>query len=198
MQRSSESIWAIAAALAKAQAEAHQTGKVAHRHHLGLIRLTTTLAHASGEWLSSEWPVCSIAETVAPANGSGAHLSQALRAVHLGGITGKDDLDAPDLGAGANRHAIRSRYSNVAEALDGPKTPAPETTVVRRRRIAAFARQGALQIRHHAAVRHLRPHARRSASHRLRPTARARPQGQRPIHGPHLPAPPSRSACVWR
>jgi hypothetical protein len=22
----------------------------------GLIRLTTTLAHASGEWLSSEWP----------------------------------------------------------------------------------------------------------------------------------------------
>ena len=27
----------------------------------GLIRLSTTLAHASGEWLSSEWPVCPIA-----------------------------------------------------------------------------------------------------------------------------------------
>ena len=26
----------------------------------GLIRLTTTLAHSSGEWLSSEWPVCAI------------------------------------------------------------------------------------------------------------------------------------------
>ena len=32
----------------------------------GLIRLTTTLAHSSGEWLSSEWPVCPIAETAAP------------------------------------------------------------------------------------------------------------------------------------
>jgi hypothetical protein len=24
----------------------------------GLIRLTTTLAHSSGEWVSSDWPVC--------------------------------------------------------------------------------------------------------------------------------------------
>src|SRR5437762_10128123 len=28
----------------------------------GLIRLTTVLAHASGEWISSDWPVCSVAE----------------------------------------------------------------------------------------------------------------------------------------
>ena len=28
----------------------------------GLIRLTTVLAHSSGEWLSSEWPVCAISE----------------------------------------------------------------------------------------------------------------------------------------
>ena len=27
----------------------------------GLIRLTTTLAHASGEWVSSDWPVCPVA-----------------------------------------------------------------------------------------------------------------------------------------
>ena len=33
----------------------------------GLIRLTTTLADSSGEWLSSEWPVCAIAETAARA-----------------------------------------------------------------------------------------------------------------------------------
>src|SRR3974390_1443084 len=26
----------------------------------GLIRLTTILAHASGEWMSSDWPVCAI------------------------------------------------------------------------------------------------------------------------------------------
>jgi hypothetical protein len=32
----------------------------------GLIRLTTTLAHSSGEWLSSEWPVCAIGETATP------------------------------------------------------------------------------------------------------------------------------------
>src|SRR3954452_473888 len=32
----------------------------------GLIRLTTMLAHSSGEWVSSEWPVCSISETATP------------------------------------------------------------------------------------------------------------------------------------
>jgi hypothetical protein len=26
----------------------------------GLLRLTTVLAHSSGEWISSEWPVCQI------------------------------------------------------------------------------------------------------------------------------------------
>src|SRR5438270_2047721 len=29
----------------------------------GLIRLTTTLVHASGEWVSSDWPVCAVTET---------------------------------------------------------------------------------------------------------------------------------------
>ena len=29
----------------------------------GLIRLTTTLVHASGEWVSSDWPVCPASET---------------------------------------------------------------------------------------------------------------------------------------
>ena len=32
----------------------------------GLIHLSTMLAHSSGEWLSSEWPVCPITETAAP------------------------------------------------------------------------------------------------------------------------------------
>ena len=32
----------------------------------GLIRLTTTLVHASGEWVSSDWPVCPTSETAAP------------------------------------------------------------------------------------------------------------------------------------
>src|SRR6202048_4264199 len=32
----------------------------------GLIRLTTVLAHSSGEWVSSDWPVCPVGETAAP------------------------------------------------------------------------------------------------------------------------------------
>src|SRR4051812_29085713 len=32
----------------------------------GLIRLTTVLAHSSGEWMSSDWPVCAVSETNAP------------------------------------------------------------------------------------------------------------------------------------
>jgi hypothetical protein len=64
----------------------------------GLIRLTTTLAHSSGEWLSSEWPVCAISETVAPRR-MGAALTYARRYAlfTLVGIAGEDDLDAPDL-----------------------------------------------------------------------------------------------------
>src|SRR5262245_19216917 len=29
----------------------------------GIVNLTTMLAHASGEWIASDWPVCPIAET---------------------------------------------------------------------------------------------------------------------------------------
>jgi ERF superfamily len=142
MQRSSETIGAIAAALAKAQAEltnpekalvatirasnprdqdqtfryaalasgldivrkalgGHEIATVqatAIDNEAGLIRLTTTLAHASGEWLSSEWPVCPIGETAAPRR-MGAALTYARRYAlfTLVGIAGEDDLDAPDL-----------------------------------------------------------------------------------------------------
>jgi hypothetical protein len=64
----------------------------------GLIRLTTLLAHASGEWVSSEWPVCPVGETAAP-HKMGAALTYARRYAlfTLVGIAGEDDLDAPDL-----------------------------------------------------------------------------------------------------
>jgi hypothetical protein len=64
----------------------------------GFIRLTTILAHASGEWISSEWPVCPVAETAAP-HRMGAALTYARRYAlfTLVGIAGEDDLDAPDL-----------------------------------------------------------------------------------------------------
>jgi hypothetical protein len=56
------------------------------------------LAHSSGEWVSSEWPVCAVNETAAP-HKMGAALTYARRYAlfTLVGIAGEDDLDAPDL-----------------------------------------------------------------------------------------------------
>ena len=63
----------------------------------GQIQLTTLLAHASGEWISSDWPVCPVSETAAP-HRMGAALTYARRYAlfALVGIAGEDDLDAPD------------------------------------------------------------------------------------------------------
>jgi ERF superfamily len=71
----------------------------------GLIRLTTILAHASGEWMSSDWPVCPVSETAAP-HRMGAALTYARRYAlfTLVGIAGEDDLDAPDLDAQSPPH----------------------------------------------------------------------------------------------
>src|SRR5258708_13882141 len=64
----------------------------------GLLRLTTVLAHSSGEWISSEWPVCQISD-IASAQRMGAALTYARRYAlfTLVGIAGEQDLDAPDL-----------------------------------------------------------------------------------------------------
>ena len=151
MPRSSESVAALASALAKAQAElvnpeksltaTIRTGrpgegersfryaplssgldivrKTLGQHEIatvqttaidqtaGMVNLTTTLAHASGEWIASDWPVCPIAETANPQR-MGAALTYARRYAlfTLVGIAGEDDLDAPDL-------------------CDGPRSPAP-------------------------------------------------------------------------
>src|SRR5579863_10538479 len=142
MQRSSDSIAALAAALAKAQIELSnpekslvgtieaQAGEGAQRlfryaplssgleivrktlgnHEIatvqttaidqsaGIINLTTVLAHSSGEWIASDWPVCAIADTATP-HRMGAALTYARRYAlfALVGIAGEDDLDAPDL-----------------------------------------------------------------------------------------------------
>src|SRR5467141_1937224 len=142
MPRSSETVAALASALAKAQAElinpeksltaTIRTGrpgegersfryaplssgldivrKTLGQHEIatlqttaidqsaGMVHLTTTLAHASGEWMASDWPVCPIAETVNPQR-MGAALTYARRYAlfTLVGIAGEDDLDAPDL-----------------------------------------------------------------------------------------------------
>jgi ERF superfamily len=142
MHRSSESIGALASALAKAQGELTNpekslvatirspfpresdrtfryaslasgldiVRKTLGQHEIatvqstaidqatGQIRLTTLLAHASGEWISSDWPVCALSETATP-HRMGAALSYARRYAlfALVGIAGEDDLDAPDL-----------------------------------------------------------------------------------------------------
>jgi hypothetical protein len=64
----------------------------------GILNLTTVLAHASGEWIASDWPVCPIAEMASPQR-MGAALTYARRYAlfTLVGIAGEDDLDAPDL-----------------------------------------------------------------------------------------------------
>jgi ERF superfamily protein len=142
MTRSSETVAALASALAKAQAElvnpeksltaTIRTGrpgegersfryaplssgldivrKTLGQHEIatlqttaidqsaGMVNLTTTLAHASGEWIASDWPVCPIAEIASPQR-MGAALTYARRYAlfTLVGIAGEDDLDAPDL-----------------------------------------------------------------------------------------------------
>lgn len=64
----------------------------------GIVNLTTTLAHASGEWIASDWPVCQLADMASPRR-MGAALTYARRYAlfTLVGIAGEDDLDAPDL-----------------------------------------------------------------------------------------------------
>ena len=142
MQRTSETIGTIAAALAKAQAQlvnpekslvgtirSDEAGtaersfryaplssgldivrKTLSQHEIatvqttsidesiGIVRLSTVLAHASGEWIASDWPVCAISETATP-HLMGAALTYARRYAlfTLVGIAGEDDLDAPDL-----------------------------------------------------------------------------------------------------
>jgi hypothetical protein len=187
MQRSSDNVGALAAALAKAQSEIQNpeksltativspfpregirtfryaplssgldlVRKCLGQHEIatvqttaidregGLIRLTTTLVHASGEWVSSDWPVCPLTETAAP-HRLGAALTYARRYAlfTLVGIAGEDDLDAPDL-AGAEmtanpqqngpvvlyQPAVEPRSSSASQGFEkrarGERTRAP-------------------------------------------------------------------------
>src|SRR6516225_1112222 len=91
----------------------------------GLIRLTTTLFHASGEWVSSDWPVCPVSETAAP-HRLGAALTYARRYAlfTLVGIAGEDDLDAPDLPAAATSPEIQKNLPRPEQGPAGFDQPA--------------------------------------------------------------------------
>src|SRR4249919_3045868 len=124
----------------------------------GLIRLTTLLAHSSGEWMSSDWPVCPVAETAAP-HRMGAALTYARRYAlfTLVGIAGEDDLDAPDLDAAPNpaaeppRQAARRKQSNgqVAAAqrtADGKgNLPRPSARSVLGEQLSASLRESLIE-----------------------------------------------------
>ena len=128
----------------------------------GHIRLTTVLAHSSGEWVSSDWPVCPVAETAAP-HKMGAALTYARRYAlfTLVRIAGEDDLDAPDLaviklhGAGEgpgrpgtmNGHAAASGSSTNVPAESGPhRKPKPAAPMLDAEASVAFSRRLTAEI----------------------------------------------------
>ena len=87
----------------------------------GIVNLTTVLAHASGEWIASDWPVCAISETATP-HRMGAALTYARRYAlfTLVGIAGEDDLDAPDLMTPTNQtSAAREAEGEKNRRLNG-------------------------------------------------------------------------------
>jgi hypothetical protein len=86
----------------------------------GLIRLTTTLAHSSGEWLSSEWPVCWISETAAPRRMGALTYARRYALFTLVGIAGEDDLDAPDLNLNVEPVSKVGAVQNIDEDLAQP------------------------------------------------------------------------------
>jgi hypothetical protein len=83
----------------------------------GIVRLTTMLAHSSGEWIASDWPVCPVGDMASPQR-MGTALTYARRYAlfTLVGIAGEDDLDAPDLSHVAPSSAAVSGPGSAAGA----------------------------------------------------------------------------------
>ena len=89
------------------------------------VRLNTLLAHSSGEWIASDWPVCPLSDMSAPQR-MGAALTYARRygLFTLVGIAGEDDLDDPNLNvtnSGPGTTAI-SAAPSVAAAIRNPSS----------------------------------------------------------------------------
>ena len=217
MQRSSESIACLAAALAKAQVELTNpekslvatirpngpgeaersfryaplssgldiVRKTLGQHEIatvqttaidqtaGIVNLTTVLAHASGEWIASDWPVCAISETATP-HRMGAALTYARRYAlfTLVGIAGEDDLDAPDLKAPVpSASAVAKPAPNRHGRLNGGQDQFPNPGPSRRKSRPASRKANPRR-------RGIRPHCATSFLGNSRPL-------------PHLTTPPS-------
>jgi hypothetical protein len=81
----------------------------------GTVNLTTLLLHTSGEWISSDWPVCQLSETSAPRR-MGAPLTYARRYAlfTMFGIAGEDDLDAPPDGGHDPAEGVKTLDTELA------------------------------------------------------------------------------------
>jgi hypothetical protein len=88
-----------------------------------MVNLNTILLHTSGEWISSDWPVCQLSETSAPRR-MGAALTYARRYAlfTMVGIAGEDDLDAPE---SSNDETPQSQAAEVGRAPSPIQGPAP-------------------------------------------------------------------------
>src|ERR1700745_1161247 len=93
----------------------------------GTVNLTTLLVHTSGEWISSDWPVCQLSETSAPRR-MGAALTYARRYAlfTMVGIAGEDDLDAPDF---ANEGPKSNQTAEVGRAAKSSPESAPSNSI---------------------------------------------------------------------
>jgi hypothetical protein len=101
----------------------------------GLINLTTLLAHASGEWIASDWPVCSVIETETP-HRMGAALTYARRYAlfTLVGIAGEDDLDAPDIAAPISQKSEPAKPKTSGHKTNGSIPPTAVTPATQLRK----------------------------------------------------------------
>ena len=118
-----------------------------------ILNLTTTLAHSSGQWIASQWPVCPLADIASP-HRMGAALTYARRYAlfTLVGIAGEDDLDAPDLCTPAPavspsvtgvqvppKTSGNGRMSGAARAASSTILPAEQSAALRDRLVSEIA-----------------------------------------------------------
>src|SRR5215213_3909146 len=88
-----------------------------------MVRLNTVLAHSSGEWISSDWPVCPMSDINAPQR-MGAALTYARRYAMftLVGIAGEDDIDAPDLNVVSSSPVPEASIPHVGSIASKPQS----------------------------------------------------------------------------
>jgi hypothetical protein len=99
----------------------------------GTVHLTTILLHTSGEWISSDWPVCQLSETSAPRR-MGAALTYARRYA----LAGEDD--APHF-ANEPHQSDKPAEAGVTRSSAAEPSPARSTQLRTRNLASAVVRE---------------------------------------------------------